>query len=336
MKCVYVVTGGGGFLGRALCQRLLQLGHEVRTICRGTYPDLEAQGVKVYRADLAQHPSNYQQALRGAEAIFHVAAKVDMWGKYSDFLNSNLTATRNLLQASREEKIKKFIFTSSPSVIADGRDLLGIDETYPYPKRYLAYYPQTKALAEREVLSRSGVEFGPFTIALRPHLIWGPGDQNFVPTILERAKAGRLPQIGNGENLVDLSYIEDCVDAHLLAEAALDQNPAARGKVYFISQGEPVKLWEWIAEVLKRNNVAAVKKKIPAALGYGVASILELCSYLRPGRPEPIITRFLASEMATSHYFSIAAAKRDLGYNPKWTIAQALDATFGQLTKKNS
>ena len=148
------------------------------------------------------------------------------------------------------------------------------------------------------------------TIALRPHLIWGPGDTNLIPTIIKKAKSGDLVQVGPGNNLVDICYIEDCVEAQICAMRALQSNPNAGGKAYFISQGEPVKLWEWINEVLVANDLKPIKRAIPFWLASSLASIFELIAKILPGNKEPRLTRFLVSQMATAHYFDISAAKK--------------------------
>jgi nucleoside-diphosphate-sugar epimerase len=223
------------------------------------------------------------------------------------------------------------VYTSSPSVIHDGKSLEGIDESYPYPRHHHAFYPETKAIAEREVLAACDAA-SLCTVALRPHLIWGPGDTNLVPTILERARAGRLTRIGDGSNLIDLTYIDDCVSAHILAMEALQaEGVRCLGKAYFISQGEPVNMWKWIDEVLVRNDLPPVSRSIPVGLAHGLAYVMEgLARTLNFVGIEytPLLTRFLVSEMATHHYFSIAAARRDLGYEPSCSIAEALDRTF--------
>ncbi len=323
MAC-YVITGGGGFLGKALALRLRALGHEVRTVARGTYPELAAAGIQHTQLDLAAPGSALTDLCRGAEAVFHVAAKVDMWGEYHEFFQANVVGTRHVLDACRAAQVPYLIFTSSPSVIADGKDLCGIDESYPYPRHYEAFYPQTKAQAEQEVLNE-GLRGGVRTVALRPHLIFGPGDTNLIPSILRRAGAGKLMQVGEGKNRTDLCYIEDCVEAHLCALRALKRNAALSGKVYFISQGEPVNLWDWVNEVLDRARLAPVRKKVSKKLAMFLAGILEKVCRLLPGNPEPRFTRFLVSEMATSHYFDISAAKRDLGFVPHFTVSEGME-----------
>lgn len=308
----YVVTGGGGFLGRSLCSRLVGLGASVTSITRRHYPELEALGVAVVQEDISVYSQTFRDAFRGARCVFHTAAKVDMWGKYLDFYNTNVLGTQNVIRACKEAGVQFLIYTSSPSVIASGVDLCGVDESVPYPEKFHASYPKTKALAEQEVLKAN--DHGLFTLVLRPHLIYGPGDTHLEPMVVKRAKEGRLVRIGDGNNLVDFSYIEDCVSAHLVAAEAIEVNPKCRGKIYFISQGVPVKLWDWIDTVLKRNNIAPVTRSVPRSLACLLGRIFELLSEVLPF--EPPFTRFLAEEMSTHHYFDISAARKDLLYEP--------------------
>jgi len=327
----YIITGGGGFVGKALGKALLQRGCAVHSLARGNYPELRQLGIETHLVDISSDPAAWVDILRGADGVFHTAAKVDMWGDYDEFFRTNVQGTRNILWACREAGVRNLVFTSSPSVIHDGTDLKGIDESYPYPKHFDAFYPATKAAAEREVLAANDGD-SLRTVSLRPHLIWGPNDTNLIPTILERARAGRLTRIGDGTNLIDLTFIDDCVAAHLAAMDSLERNHSqVFGKVYFISQGEPVSMWGWIDEVLVRNGLPVVSRSIPKALAHGIAVVMEAvaralrCIGLRS---TPLLTRFLVSEMATHHYFSIEAARRDLGYKPSISIAEALDRTF--------
>lgn len=327
----YVITGGGGFVGKALAKALVQRGDFVVSLSRGDYPDLRALGVETHAVDISSDPAVWGATLTGADGVFHTAAKVDMWGDYAEFFRTNVIGTRNVIRACRDARVRNLVYTSSPSVIHDGSDLTGVDESYPYPRHFDAYYPQTKAIAEQEVVAANdGILLK--TVALRPHLIWGPGDTNLIPTILERARAGRLTRIGDGSNVIDLTYIDDCVSAHIAAMDALtSENTAAFGKVYFISQGDPVPMWGWIDSVLERNGLPVVSRSIPKAIAHGIACVMEgVARTLRciGIRYTPLLTRFLVSEMATDHYFSIDAARRDLGYQPSCSVAQALERTF--------
>jgi nucleoside-diphosphate-sugar epimerase len=332
----YLVTGGGGFVGKALCKELRRQGHEVVSLSRGRYPDLEAIGVHTKQIDIGSNMESWAALFEGIDGVFHTAAKVDMWGDYQGFYRTNVLGTRNILMGCQRSGIKSLVFTSSPSVIHTGKDLVNVDESTPYPKHYHAYYPETKAKAEQEVLAadRQG---GLRTVALRPHLIWGPNDTNLIPTVVERAKIGRLTRIGSGGNLVDLTFIDDCVNAHILAMKALESTPQnAGGKAYFISQGDPVKMWRWIDEVLAAHGLPPVQKSIPTPLAYGMASIMEVVANtlsLVGVQMKPLLTRFLVSEMSTHHYFNIAAAKRDFGYHPSCSIAGAMHKTFGESKK---
>jgi len=323
-----LVTGGGGFVGAALCRRLRAEGHEVTAVgrrpiavpadpgCRTAVLDLATSGAAATLTDL----------LAGMDCVFHTAAHVKMWGPREAFVLGNITATDSVITACRAAGVPRLVFTSSPSVVAAGHDLRGVDESQPYPQQFTAFYPETKAAAERAVLAAHGPALR--TIVLRPHLIFGPGDTNLVPTILARARAGRLVRVGDGANLVDLSFIDDCVAAHLLAAAALDARPTAGGRAFFISQGTPVPLWEWIGRVLELHGLPPVRRRIPAAAALLLATLAEATWRTCGLRSDPPLTRFLAEEMATHHYFDIGAARRDLGYHPGCTVWEATDRTF--------
>lgn len=330
------ITGGGGFVGKALIRALRGYGVGVVSVSRGNYPELQQIGVNCVNADISKDTASLTEAFRGADCVFHVASKVAMWGRFEDFYQTNVVGTQNVIAACRAAGVPNLVYTSSPSVIASGADLKGVNETVPYPTRFKAFYPKTKALAEQTVLASNSPELR--TIALRPHLIWGPGDTNLIPTIVNRARAGKLVQVGRGENLVDTTYIEDCVAAHLLAYAALENNSRSRGRAYFISQGAPVNLWEWIGEILEFYKIEPIKKKVPVAIAQFLAGGMELISLIRPGMPEPRFTRFLVSEMATDHYFDISNARTDLGYEPSpVSIADGLGAdSAGSLLKTES
>jgi nucleoside-diphosphate-sugar epimerase len=319
-----VVTGGGGFVGRFLIQRLLNEGYSVASVARSDYPILRSWGAETHQLDLARDDAQLEPLFHRADVVFHVAAKVDMWGKYDDFFRANVLATKKVIAACQAQQVPALVYTSSPSVVAGGEDLCGVDESYPYPEKYLAYYPATKALAEREVLAANG-QAGLRTLALRPHLIWGPHDVNLIPTVLERARAGKLVRIGAGDNLSDFTYIDDCVDAHLCAARALNERPESAGKAYFISQGSPVKLWWWVDQILAKAGLPPLTRSVPRPLAESLAWIFESAARLTGSDKEPLLTRFLVKEMATSHYFNISRARELLGFQPQQTTVQRLD-----------
>ena len=242
------VTGGGGFLGLAIVRQLRKKGYEVVTFSRGSYPALDQLGVKHFQGDL----SNYgmlKEAMIDCEAVFHVAAKTGIWGKYEDFYRANVTGTENVLRACRELGIRYLVFTSSPSVVYHGKDSEGQNENLPYPSKYDAWYPQTKAIAEKLVIAANDTSLK--TVSLRPHLVWGPEDPHFLPRLFKKSKAGKLRILGKTPNRVDCIYIDNAVNAHLQAFEQLIRDPATvEGKTYFISQGAPIPVAELINRLL--------------------------------------------------------------------------------------
>ena len=243
-----LVTGGGGFLGRAIVELLLARGVQVRILGRGYYPDLAESGVETQRGDV-RNLQAVNTACLGADVVFHTAALAGIWGRWADYYETNIVGTRHVIQACLEQRVPKLVYTSSPSVTFDGRDQAGIDESAPYAQRWLAHYPHSKALAEQAVLASHGKR-GLASCALRPHLIWGPRDTHLIPRLLQRARAGRLRQVGDGTNLIDHIYVHNAAEAHVLAADALSDSAPPGGKAYFISQGQPVNCWQWINELL--------------------------------------------------------------------------------------
>lgn len=322
----FLVTGGGGFLGAALVKALLLRGAQVRSLSRSNYQELTELGVQQFSHDIGSSTPVPEEALEGVTGIFHTAAYVKMWGEYERFQATNIEGTRKLLAAARKASVGRFVFTSSPSVIASGHSLCGVDESTPYPEDYEAFYPETKAAAEQLVLREQQEEMA--TCSLRPHLIFGPGDTNLTETVLAKARSGALRRIGGGGNLVDFSFIEDCVEAHLLAMHALEANPESHGRAFFISQGDPYPLWQWIDKVLEYHSIPRVTRSVPYPLARGVATVCEFLSKVFPALGEPRFTRFLVDEMFTDHYFNISAAREVLGYKPRYTVEEALSRTF--------
>jgi nucleoside-diphosphate-sugar epimerase len=317
-----LVTGGGGFIGRAIVARLLERGQKVRVLGRGKYPDLAARGVECIRGDLSR-PGVVEIAVRGCGLVFHVAAKAGVWGRWGDYYNINVRATRRILAACRRCGVPRLVFTSSPSVVFGGKPQDGVGESTPYPSRFRSHYSATKADAEDLVLRANDAELR--TVALRPHLVWGPGDNHIVPRILAQGRAGRLRIIGDGTAKVDTTYIDNAADAHLAAADALEHRPeVVGGRAYFISNNEPVVVWEIINGILAAGGLPPVTKRVPYGAAHAIAGLMELAHVLLRRRGEPRMTRFVVEELATSHWFDITAARRDLGYEPKVTIAEGL------------
>lgn len=324
-----LVTGGNGFIGRAIVERLLARGDSVRVIGRARYPELEARGVAVYRIDLAEtEEGSLDRALRGCDLIFHVAAKAGVWGRGEDYYRNNVSATQRLVRAAVRAAVPKLVFTSSPSVVFGDQPVEGADESAGYPARYLAPYPQTKALAERFVLAQNDI----LTTAIRPPLVWGPGDPHILPQLLARARAGRLVQIGDGRNLVDVTYIDNAAEAHLLAAATLSEHSAARGRAYFIGQEQPVNLWAFINTLITRAGLQPITRRISLTTALRITTLLEAAYRLAGSDKEPPLTRLTATQLATSRWFDQTAARRDLGYLPQISIEEGLQRTIAALT----
>ncbi len=318
------VTGGGGFLGRYIVEQLLARGDEVTVFARGSYPEIEQQGAKLVRGDLADAKA-LRTASVGADVMFHVAAKAGMWGTWESFHEPNVTGTRNVLDACRVNEISKLVYTSSPSVIFDNHPHRGTDETYPYPDQYESFYAHTKAMGESLVLEANSM--GLLTTSLRPHIIWGPRDTQILPRLIERAKHGKLVQVGDGTNRVDMTYVEDAATAHLLAADALTEDSPVAGLAYFISQDDPVMMWPWIKNLLARLDLPPIKRNIPLSLARTIGGAMEFTYRTFKLKGEPRLTRFLASELAIDHYYDISKAKADFGYQPQFTMDEGLEKT---------
>ncbi len=316
-----LVTGGGGFLGGAIVRCLLREGYAVGSFSRGSYPQLLGLGVKVLQGDLADAEA-VQEACRDCQIVFHVAAKAGIWGDDRAYYRTNVTGTENVIAACRTLGISRLVYTSTPSVVFDGHDLEGVDEQVPYAEHYKAAYPATKATAERMVLAANNERLG--TVALRPHLIWGPEDTHLVPGIIARGGKGRLRRVGHTPKLVDFTYIENAAQAHLLAGDRLSPGSPIAGRAFFISQGEPVPLWDFINRILKAANLPTVSRSISPDFAYAAGWFCELLYRTLRLRGEPPITRFLAEELATSHWFNIGAARQELGYHPRVSVEEGL------------
>ena len=332
MRCsrgLTLVTGGGGFLGSAIAAALAVRGERVRSFSRSPHPHLKVLGVEHILGDITDGPA-LVRACAGMDAVFHTAAKPPPWGDFRDYHRTNVMGTENVIAACHGGGVPRLIHTSTPSVIFDGHNLQGVDESTPYPARYTAHYPLTKAKAEQAVIRAGAGELK--TIVLRPHEIWGPGDPHFVPRITARAR--RLKRIGDGRNLVDTTYIDNAAEAHLLAADALKANPALSGRVYFISQGDPMPAWDMIDAILKAAGLGPVNGHIPHRLAWTMGLIFEkVYEWLRlPG--EPPMTRFVADALAKAHWFDIGAARRDLGYEPRVSTAEGLKRLEAWLRKE--
>lgn len=357
MNDLVFITGASGFIGGQLAERLLADGRRVRVLARRPLPGLEKFGAEVVSGDL-ESPAALYRGCEGATTVFHVAGRVGVWGPAEDFYRVNVEGTRNVIAACHTAGVQRLVYTSSPSVVYHGGDLAGVDESAPLCTLAPCAYPTSKADAERLVSAAHSTELA--TISLRPHLVWGLGDKNIVPRLLQLAAQGRLKIVGSGQNKVDLTHITNVVDAHLLAERALQHchvlsdipsentvsnrhlirdnapgSPASSpgGKAYFITNGEPVVLWDWINQLLRGLGRPELTQHISLQRAYRIGGLMEMIWRVLPLQSQPPMTRFVAKELATDHWFSIAAARRDLGYTPRITMAAGTAELIEQMKK---
>ncbi len=317
-----LVTGGGGFLGLYIVEQLRAAGHDVRVFSRSAYPALTALGVETQQGDL-QNSTSVQKACAGVDAVFHVAAVPGVWGRWETYHGINTLGTLNVISACQQNGVQRLIYTSSPSVVFDGADHINADESLPYPTKWLCHYPHSKALAEQAVLKANNPK-GLRTISLRPHLIWGPRDNHLIPRLIEKARAGQLRQVGRGDNVVSISYVENAAAAHLQAEQSLRNSTSAAGRAYFINEPDAVNLWNWINLVLDRAGLPPATQRISATTAWYVGAMLETAWKVFKRSGEPPMTRFVAAQLSGSHSYSVMAAQRDFGYKPLVSVEEGL------------
>ena len=325
---VVLVTGGGGFLGRAIVMQLLDRGASVRSISRGDYPGLRDMGVQTFRGDLGDADA-MTAAVDGCTTVIHVAALAGIWGPRSDFWRANADGTAHVIDACRAASVPRLIYTSSPSVVQTDGDCEGGDESMPYPASHRTHYQASKAEGERLVLAANGV--GLATVSLRPRLIWGPGDNHLVPRLVSRAKAGRVRLIDGGTKKVDSIFIDDAAAAHLcaldrlVAGGEMAHEVDCAGRAYFISSGEPRPFHDLLNSILRVCDGPEITRSLPADVAFAVGMLMEAAWTLLPLSGEPMMTRFLARQLATANWYDISAARRDLGFEPQVSFSVGLE-----------
>jgi nucleoside-diphosphate-sugar epimerase len=329
-----LVTGGCGFLGNRMAEMLRDDG------CNVTVLDLidgDLDSVRYVRANLCKR-DELDAVCAGQDEIYHVASLTELFGARERFLAINVEGTRNLLQAAAANGVKTFVYTSSASVVFAGNDIENGDESLPYPGQFLDNYTESKALAEQVVLDFDGTD-GVRTVAIRPHSIYGPRDRHFWPKVIASAAAGKLRwRLGSGENLSDYTFVDNCAHAHMLAAkrlASAEGRAVVGGQAYFVSDGEPSNFWgtmKQIAVGVGFDGSDIGTRAIPFAAAYAIGAALEkgyaVAQCLCRVRSGPTLTRFVAANACTSHYFSIAKAQRDLGYTPLRSHDDAMQLTI--------
>ncbi len=314
-----LVTGGGGFLGKAIVKKLLQQQVTVTSFSRQFYPELEKMGVKQIQGDLSSR-RDVADALKGMDVVFHSAAKFGIMGPLKDYIPTNVTGTQNVIDGCLAHSVKQLIYTSSPSVIFNDSDMENVDESVPYPDKYSMSYPETKAMAEKLVVKAAKKSLK--AMIIRPHLIWGPEDNHMLPTLLSRAK--RLKKVGKKDYLVDTIYVDNAADAHILASEKLLENPSLSGNIYFVSQDEPVAIWKIINAFFDAAGLPPMKGQVSEQTVYIAGTICEFVYKLFNIKSDPPITRMGAKELSTHHWFNISKAKKELGYRPEVSTEEGL------------
>lgn len=325
------ITGAKGFLGGAVLKKALSKGYDVRIIIRSKTDRLAHPSAEVFNTDLADR-DGVIAALEGCDGVIHCAAHSGIWGEYDRYYRDNVLATENIIHSAYVNGIKKIVYTSSPSVVFDMEDQNGIDESAPYPEKYHSYYPETKAIAEKQILEANCSTLA--TVVLRPHIIWGPGDTQMVPRIIKKAKKHHPIMIGNGDNIIDTVFIDNAAKAHITAYEALEIGSKIAGKIYFITNGEPMKYRDVMNGILKAANLPPLKKGVSKPIAYMIGCLLEWFHTITKNQNEPQMTRFLAKELSCSHWFKIDAAINELGYRPDVSMEEGFKL-LGQWLKSN-
>lgn len=324
-----LVTGGGGFLGSALVRRLLDQGCTVKVAGRHRYEQVERWGARCLVGDIGDKDFT-ARACRDIDTVFHVAAKAGIWGSWREYRRVNIEGTINIADSCRLNGVGCLVYTSTPSVVFERASIEGGDESLGYAKKFLCGYAESKVAAERYLLENQDESLR--VCALRPHLIWGPGDPHLIPRLIERGRKGELKIVGDGRNKVDITYVDNAAHAHVLAAKSLHQSSRISGQAYFIGQERPVYLWDWINDLYRELGIAQLEKKVPLAPAYLAGWLLETIHRLAMLKKEPRMTRFLALQLACSHYFSHQRATKDFGYEPLITIEEGTQRLLASLT----
>lgn len=320
-----LVTGASGLLGREVALDFLRRGYQVRLLQRRDaqlqkiLPPALAQNLSQVRTDLSDK-NRLEEAINSCDGVVHLAAKVSFTGTWEEFYQTNVQGTQNLLQAAAHHPITRFLYISSPSVAHTGVSFMGADNTAAAPEHTRGYYARSKAIAEHLVLAENSERF--HTAALRPHIVWGPSDTQLVERVLERAAAGRLPLLNDGTALIDTTYIDNAVDAIVTGYERLEN---IQGQALVITNGQPRPVAEIIHHMCTAVGIEPPKRSVPATLARALGSIIEKVWEKYPGEDEPPMTRFLAEQLSTAHWFDQRRTQKLLDWAPKVSLEEGYE-----------
>ena len=319
------MTGTGSLLLGGLASELLRRGDEVVCLQRRPAAFMGHQNAHEVLADICNSDA-VALAAKGCDAIIHGAARVGVVGSQKEFYDTNVLGTENILRAAEQQSISRLVFVSTPSVAHTGASLVGAPAGRAEIGRSRSYYAESKAIAERTVLNARNSQLA--VVAIRPHLVWGPGDTQLVGRIVERAKSGRLAVVGTGNALVDSTYIDNAISAHIAALDALHVGSSCDGNAYVVSNGEPRTVNELMRSMCESAGVPFEPRHLSLTLGIRLGSLVERLWPLMQSS-EPPITRFIAEQLGTAHWFDQRVVHNDL----KWAPSVTLDEGFKQLTQ---
>lgn len=311
-----LVTGASGMLGGAVARTMLSRGHSVRTFQRR---GSAVEGAQDIQGDLAD-PAAVAQAVDGMDGVIHLAAKVSFTGDESQFHRVNVLGTASLLEAARAAGVQRFVHVSSPSVAHVGRSLAGAGAEPADPLRARGAYARTKAQAERLVLGEDDDRMA--VAAIRPHVVWGPGDTQLVERVLARARAGRLPLLAGGTALVDTTYVDNAATA---IAAAYEHTERIHGFPLVVTNGEPRPIGELLARICAAGGAPEPRWSVPGWLGRAAGSVVEAVWRSSNADSEPPMTRFLAEQLSTAHWFDQRTTRDLLDWAPEVSLDEGFE-----------
>ncbi len=328
-----LVTGGGGFLGSAIVQKLRARGDDVVVVARGDYPELARLGVKLVRTDITDRVA-LTEAATGCDVAFHTAAKAGVWGSYESYYRPNVVGTEMVVAACLAARVPKLVFTGSPSVVFDGKDQANGTSALPYAEPPSSPYSATKAASERLVLKANSRQLA--TVSLRPHLIYGPGDPHLVPRVIDRASTGRLALAAGGPIGVGLPSIDNAAAAHVQAGSQRSFDAPGAGRAYFLNDPEPVVFGEWLTRLVARLGLPPIQRRLSISAAVAIGGVLEFAWTAFRLSGEPPLTRSVARNLGISHWYSIDEAVRDFGYAPPVTAEDGFERTVEWFKSRTS